>query len=409
MKPLAPASARPWPGRDRAGDAALFWILAADFVGALASALVHLTMIWWVLSQDVSDQVIGLMVLAIFLPLNLGVLISGIAVGRFGSRRLLVFSKGVAVGGVLACWALLAAGWMTLPLLACVAAVTYAAMGPSVAADIARVPALTRLAGRRIAAFHAANGIVMVLGQVSGLLLAGWLAERTSPATAVAFGSGLVAISAAITWATFPRDRIRPEPSATILRKFKDLSAGVLSHLKGSDVTLYAVLIAAAIVAVAEGVTEVVLPLSFRALNLPPGALATAYSVGVLGSILGAVGAQAVHGSVRLDSALAAIAVATTILLGLSMIIDLQFGVMLGVGVTSAAAWAAGTLTVASLQDKMPVSLQAQAVSLWQTLILATGALSIFVTGQIGPIGFAVLFTVSVLTTVAAVGQMRKT
>ena len=58
----------------RGGDAALLSILAADFFGAIAGALVHLTMVWWVLEQGISGPTVSLLVLCIFMPLNFGVL-----------------------------------------------------------------------------------------------------------------------------------------------------------------------------------------------------------------------------------------------------------------------------------------------------------------------------------------------
>jgi len=167
-------------------------------------------MVWWVLSQGVSGPTVSLLVLCIFLPLNIGVLLTGVAVDRFGSRRLLIVSKLIATCGALACFLLLATNAMTLVILAILAIVTYGAMSPSISADISRVPAITKLAGRRLESFHAANGIVMVAGQMIGLIGAGLLWDATGPAAAVGLGTLLVLISTAFTWFGFPRDRVGP-------------------------------------------------------------------------------------------------------------------------------------------------------------------------------------------------------
>ncbi len=112
------------------GDAVLASILLADLLGAIAASLVFLTMTWWVLRQDPPDLVFGLMMLAIVVPLNIGVLLSGPAVARMGARRLLLWSKGGALAGAGLCLLLMAQGLMTLPLLALIAALTYGALGP---------------------------------------------------------------------------------------------------------------------------------------------------------------------------------------------------------------------------------------------------------------------------------------
>lgn len=375
----------------RPGDGSLSAILASDFFGAFAGSLIHLTMIWWVLSQNVPDRIVALMVLAIFVPLNVGVLLSGVAVVRYGSRRLLIFSKLIAVGGAFACFALLASGNMTLILLAIVATVTYAAMGPSLAADVSRVPAITRLAGRRLAGFHASNGIIMVLGQVAGLGLAGYFAERTDPHVPVAAGVGILGVSALITWGYFPRDRLRPRhEQMSAVSEIKNMSAKILARLDGKVIGVRELLAVVAIMAVTEGCVEVILPLAFRASELPPIALSGAYVLSVFSGILAAVIAQAIHEKIRLLTAVSITALLLAGFLICALVLDNMTGVLIAVAVSSAAAWGAGTIGLSSLQENMPVSLQAQAVSIWQTVVLAAGAGTILIAGQIG--SFSMLF-----------------
>jgi len=161
-------------------------------------------MIWWVLAQAVPDRVVGLMVLAIFVPFNLGVLLSGVAVMRFGSRKLLIFSKLIALGGGMSCGILLASGTMT---------------------------ALTRLAKRGLAGFHALNGTVLVIAQLIGFGIAALMAEHMRPEFPVSLGGVLLALSAGLTWAFFPRDRPQRQNAAPVFQQIRSLTAAVFERL----------------------------------------------------------------------------------------------------------------------------------------------------------------------------------
>lgn len=393
--------------RYRPGDGALVSIVASDFFGALAGSLIHFTMIWWVLGQDVPDRIVGLMILAIFVPFNLGVLFSGVAVVRFGSRKLLVLSKLVAVAGAGACCLLLAAGVMTLPILAVLAAVTYLAMGPSVAADISRVPALTKLAKRRLAGFHALNSSVLVLGQTAGLGLAALLLDFLSPEHAVAIGTSMLVVSAIITWAYFPRDRARRIPVAPVWLQIGSMTRSVLNRLDNKVIGIGSILATVAVMALAEGYTEVILPLDFRGSDLPASALASAYAMAVFAGVLAAVIAQSVYEKTALPTALRVIVFFVLAACGLALLVDSKWSLILAVAVCSAGAWGAGTLTVTTLQESMPASLQAQAISLWQSFVMFVSALIILVTGQVGSFSVWFMVLIACLAGVAAFGKVK--
>lgn len=373
----------------RAGDAALLGIVASDFFGALAGATIHLTMVWWVLSQGLSDATVSLMVLCIFAPLNAGVLLTGPAVARFGSRRLLVVSKSIALLGAVSCFAVYASGRMTPGLLAIIAIVTYGAMAPSMAADLARVPALTRLAHRRLASFHAANSAAFVVGQVIGFGLAGQLAVHGSSAMAVAIGVVLVAVSLAITWVTFPTDRSHRRSRTGAVNLLRAQTRAVLTRLRGTSVDVAHVLAAALIISTAQGCIEVALPLAIRLAGLPTSALSAALTVAVVSGVFATLIAQAVQPRVVLGPGLMAIAVGLLLALLLAHAMPTISGVFIAVAATAAAASAAGVLTVTSLQQSMPTALQAQAIGLWHFLILGVGLLTIIATGQIGRFAFS--------------------
>ena len=61
-----------------------------------------------------------------------------------------------------------------------------------------------------------------------------------------------------------------------------------------------------------------------------------------------------------------------------------MFGFFIAVGATSAAAAAAGTFSITALQERMPVSLQAQAIGLWEFVTLSVGSVVILLTGFVG-------------------------
>lgn len=395
-------------GELRSGDRALIGILLSDFFGAIAGAVIHFTMIWWVLAQAVPDRVVGLMVLAIFVPFNLGVLLSGVAVMRFGSRKLLIFSKLIALGGGMSCGILLASGTMTLPLLALVATVTYAALGPSVAADLARVPALTRLAKRGLAGFHALNGTVLVIAQLIGFGIAALMAEHMRPEFPVSLGGVLLALSAGLTWAFFPRDRPQRQNAAPVFQQIRSLTAAVFERLDNRTIGISSIIATTAVIATSEGYSEIILPLDFRSSGLPPTALAGAYGATVIAGVISAAIANAVYGKVALQTALKVICLALLPAVVLAAIFQSTWGLFVAIVLTSAAAWGAGTLTVTTLQESMPVSLQAQAISLWHAFVLAAGALTVLVCGQIGNLSYWLTATLACVAAVASFRQSKK-
>lgn len=364
------------------GDGVLASIMLSDFFGALAGALVHLTMVWWVLEQGVSGPVVSMLVLCIFLPLNIGVLLTGVAVARFGARRLLIVSKLIATCGAIACFAFLASGTMTLLILAMIAIVTYGAMAPSVAADISRAPAIAKLAKRRLETFHASNGIAMVIGQMLGLSGAGWLWEISGPETAVGLGVVMVLISTAVTWIGFPRDHLnRGQTGAMGLAQVRTLSRAVMQNLTGGKIDLALVLVTAGIIAISQGCIEVAFPIALSAADLPASALSQALVLATITGIAGMLVAQRTYLRIALSKALLIIASLLFVVLSLCVPAPGMVGFTVAVGATSMAASAAATYTVTALQERMPASLQAQAIGLWQCLILSVGSVAILVTG----------------------------
>lgn len=392
----------------RSGDAVLASILAGDFFGAIAGSLVHLTMVWWVLEQGVSGPTVSILVLCIFLPLNVGVLLTGVAVDRFGARTLLLASKMIATFGAFVCFLLLVTDMMTLTILGILAVAIYGAMAPSVSADISRVPAIAKLANRRLETFHAVNGIVMVTGQMLGLGAAGVLWDLIGPPAAVALGVLFVAVSTGFTWIAFPRDRMGVPSPLPVLEQVKELSRSVLRNLDGPSVNLSTVMVTAAIIATSQACIEVALPIAVSAAGLPASVLSWALLLAVITGIGASLTAEKTYAHIRLAPALLAISMILLAFLMVSVAIADMTGFYIAVGATSGAAAAAGTFMITALQERMPVSLQAQAIGLWEFTVLSVGSLTILVTGFVGSHALIFIAALGALAVGFALRVVRK-
>lgn len=394
----------------RTGDRALIGIMVSDFFVSIAGTIVYLTMVWWVLAEGASELGVTLLVLSIFVPLNAGVIVSGVAVAKYGARRLLLMSKALALVGAILCYVLLVTDTMTLWSLALIAIFVYGSMGPSTSADVARAPALTRLAKRRLAGFHAANGIVVVLGNVIGLVLGGYLAEGPGSATAIASSALLVALSLTVTFASFPRDRILPIQQASNREHLFALTRSVVHRLDGKQISMGSVLVTVALITVAEGFSEVLLPISLRISELPPTALSNALVISVVGSVIAYVVAQAIHGKVNLESTLALTGVVLSAILIVAIYLGGWNAVVISMVAATTVANATAMLVFTSIQLRMPASLQAQAASLWHSTVLTASASVIFITGVVNAHGFLLLVVIAVLaTTISVVCKGRLT
>ncbi len=366
------------------GDAIMSGILIADFFGAIAASLVFLTMVWWVLEQNTSDFVFGLMILTIVLPLNLGVLLSGPAVARIGARKLLVWSKLAALLGATLCFAFLALDAMSLPLLAGIAVVTYFSLGPSVTADLSRAPAIARLAGRRLIDFNAVNGLVMLIGSVAGYLLAGFLNDRGLVATSLGIAVICVAASTMATWASFPRDRFTRPFEGTQNAHFWFLVRSVLARAKSTPMIRNAAICSAVLLAASDVYEDIFFPLVLRAEGLPASTFSFALIASLVASAVVSVLAPSLYQRVRMGWIFQASAVAALLMIALHL-----FGTSLGlmyavIVVLAIGAGVTGTIGFTIMQEDMPQSLQAQAVGIWQSFSMTFGSCVLVMGGWLG-------------------------
>lgn len=381
------------------GDAVLAGLLLADFMGAIAASLVFLTMVWWVLRQDPSDLVFGLMMLAIIVPLNIGVLLSGPAVARVGARRLVLWSKGGALTGAGLCLVLMTKGWMTLPLLALIAAMTYGALGPSVTADVSRAPAITRLAGRRLIDFNAANGLAMLLGAVLGFWLAGRFNDTGQSAASLALGAACIVGSILATWAAFPRDRKARAFDGTSAAHLRHLLRAVLQQVRKTPMVRAMATQAALLLAISGVYEDIVLPLTLREAGLAPSTHSAALIASVIAGALVSLLAPVLH---RHIGARPVFLLCTFAALGVLLLHLAAPGPGVFIVVVLVIALCAGLtamLGFTTMQEAMPVSLQAQAAGVWHSFVMTLGSVCLLAGGILGT---ASLLLLAALATLAA-------
>ncbi|MCC5958796.1 MAG: MFS transporter [Rhodobacteraceae bacterium] len=370
--------------RFRLGDAILSGILVADFFGAIAASLVFLTMVWWVLEQNTSDFIFGLMMLTIVLPLNIGVLVSGPAVARIGARKLLLRSKLAALLGAAICFSLLALDLMTLPVLAIIAIVTYFSLGPSVTADLSRAPAIVRLAGRRLIDFNAVNGLAMLIGSVAGFWLAGLLNDRGMAATSLGIAVLCVAASTLATWASFPRDRFPQRFEGSGNSHFWHLVRRVFTQLRSTVVIRNAAICSALLLTASDVYEDIFLPLILRAENFPPSVLSLALIASLIASAVVSVVAPLLYEKARLVHVFRISAVAAFLVLGLHIFGSSLWVIFAAIVVMALGAGVTGTIGFTVMQEKMPQSLQAQAVGIWQSFSMTFGSCILVIGGWLG-------------------------
>ncbi|TVP72276.1 MAG: MFS transporter [Rhodobacteraceae bacterium] len=368
----------------RPGDDILAGILAADFFGAIGASMVFLTMVWWVLQQGTSDLVFGLMMLSIILPLNLGVLISGPIVARIGARRLLILSKLCALIGASLCLTLLALDLLTLPLLAMIAAGTYMSLGPSVTADLSRAPAIARLAGRRLIDFNAANGLVMLIGSVAGFWLAGQLNDRGLAVTSLRVAVAFVVLSVFWTWLSFPRDRLQAAFAGSANAHLMFLVRKVLIEANRKTIIRNTAICAALLLAVSDVYEDIVAPLKIRELAYLSSALSYALIASLLASAVVTVLAPMLHERVALQKIFAACAFGALLSMGLHLLEVTLWVLIPVIFITTISAGVTATLGFTIMQERMPQSLQAQAIGLWQSMTMSLGSMAILVGGLLG-------------------------
>lgn len=381
----------------------LIGILLSRSLAFAGGAIIQLAMMWWVLQVHGSPILLSVLAICMFLPMNIGIIGSGLLVGRFGARRLLLFSKLAALLGAITCTTMLAVDLLTIETLLVLSVLTYGAMAPSITADISRVPVLTQFAGWRIATFHAANYTVMISARLVGFGFAGVLVDRFGQAATVGLATVFVAGSLAVTAASFPRDSSRRKGSLT-LSAWLTLTQRVVAHEAMSRISLLTVIGVALLMAIWATQVEVLLPLTVNMSHLPATVLSAALAVCALASMMGAATYRFVGeriGITRLARRLVWVFPLTLMLAASRGRLDV-IAPSTAVCAATGAFLANGVVT--TLQREMPTSLQAQMIGLWRSLSMLSTAMALLVVGALASISpSAATWTLSAVSLVVAV------
>jgi MFS family permease len=382
------------PAKDLMRSIPLLGMLLSNAFAFVGSAMLQLTVVWWVLETYNSPILLSILAVIIYLPVNVGVIVSGLLVGRFGARRLLLVSGLAAVLGTVACSVMLAGSVLTFEALAALAFVTYVAIAPAMTAYASRIRVMAQFSGWRISTVHAAGRPMMLVARLAGLSLAGLLVERVGDAVTAAFAAFLLACGLLVIFVSFPRDRPGRKDSFTI-SAWLTLTKKVLTHERFKEIGLVTVAGLALLTAVLAALFEVVFPLTVSTNQLPVTLLSTVLAAGAIASVIGGVGYRAIDGRIGFLR----LPVLLSWVFPLALVVAAANGRLVVVAASVAACAAVGTFLLtglaATMQKQMPNSLQAQMVGLAQALIFSTSAVAIFVTGATGSISLA--FAISTL------------
>lgn len=355
-------------------------ILVSDVLAFSGGATIQLSMIWWVLEVYGSPVLLSALSICMFGPLIVGVTISGLIVGRFGARRLLILSKAAASLGSIACAGILASGLMSIEILLALAVLTYGAIAPSLTADLSRVAAFAQFAGWRLATFHTASLGVLVSARLVGFALAGILVDRIGEAATVGLASVLLIASLVVTIVSFPRDR--PVRGAAIsVSAWNSLTRRILASEAFRRVGILTVTSAALLIAVGLAMIEVIVPSVAHVGQYSSTVLSVALSACAFANIVGAALYRLTEGRLSIARAwftlpwLLSLALATAAFDGRLVL------VVSATAVCAAAGAYLATGLVSTLQKQISNSLQAQFFGLWQTLVMSTAVLVIALVG----------------------------
>lgn len=391
-------------------DLPLIGILASDLFMFFGGSAIHLTIVWWVLAQGTSPSLVAIMTLAIIIPLNIGALLSGMLVARLGARRLLLWSKSIACAGALVCLFLLLANALSLVTVACVAVVTYGAMGPSTSADLSRVPSLCRLSGWRIISFHSTNSIIILFAHLGGLGLAGLLVDHAGTVTAVISGSVFCFASLATTAFTFPRDR-DAIMKASRSRHPVDLIGQVLRHPHLGRLGRMSLIVVAGLAGIAAAMRDVTIPLATRAAGDSASLLSLGTGLCIIGSVAGALLARRLDHGLEPGQLARGGALTMTLALGSAAWFGGWWAILAATVLITTTAALSTTIVTARLQEQLPASLQAQTMGVWQSLVLSLNTVIALVTGGLAALSLstslAVLAVLCLLTACMLLTRIR--
>lgn len=257
----------------------LWSVIGSGAVSVLANSLGIVCITWTVLRMADGAAAVGLLAAIALAVLCLSSFLGGWIVDRYGARRTALWGCALSAVpiAVLACAITMEIA--TLPLIFVLVALAQGPDGGTVAAFESRLPELADAAGIRLERVNATDDVVDGLAGVAAAPLAGLLIVSwgVAPTLWLAFGLGLAAALAGT--AVLPHGKTGEAHSSVW---------GGLRHIVAHGSLLRLLLIAAILVAVFQGLEDVILPVLIER----AGQDATA-----LGFVLGAAGAGGLVGA----------------------------------------------------------------------------------------------------------------
>ncbi len=236
-----------------------------------------------------------------------------------------------------------------------------------------------------------------------GFWLAGRFNDTGQSATALSFGLACIAGSILATWAGFPRDRRARAFDGTSAAQLRHLLRAVLDEASRLPAIRAMALQSALLLAVSGVYEDIVLPLTLRETGLPPSTHSAALIASVIAGALVSLLAPRLHGRTAARPVVLLGALATLGALALHMASP---GPAVFVAVVLTAALAAGLTAIlgfTAMQERMPVSLQAQAAGLWHSFSMTLGSVCLLAGGLLGTSAVLLLAAFAALAALAAI------
>ncbi len=262
------------------------FIVGDSLVGVFANTSANIAILWYVVQNTDSGAWLGIIAAAKILPAVLGAFISGPAVNRIGSRRLVLLSRGAATFAIVGDAVLLALDALTMPVLALLSFCSAVAVGPSMVADTTRFPEFTRLARIRLARFNALDSTSAAAAGIGGMLVTAWVIDEFGLLAAISIAACASVVATVTVGLGFPADNTAYRQR--LLRAAGLTLVGNASRFLLTSTVLAPVLLAAVTAtALVSVMTEVVAPLVVERSGAGPDGLAAIFIVAGLAAMLG--------------------------------------------------------------------------------------------------------------------------
>ncbi len=262
-------------------------MIGDSFFGIWSIICAGLAVLWYVVETTTGGIWLGTIAALQLIPTAAGAFLAGPVSARMGSRRLMVYSRGMATVALAIQMMLLALDMLPMAALAVLVFITSCAVGPAIAADTARFPEFTRFARIALSKFNAINNSLMFCASVLAYLISGWLVSRFGIVAALIAALAASTICLILLYAFFPKDN---KAYRARLRRARNLSLlkDSLRFLTSSAHLTPVLYTTIALTALGVSIKEVIVPYIVENASYNAQALAWVF---VISNLSGAIGA----------------------------------------------------------------------------------------------------------------------